>query len=52
MEITVRKLQPDDAEAYMNFFDTTPHDDHNPENTCYCVNWCSADHRALERPDR
>ncbi|MCM1167376.1 MAG: GNAT family N-acetyltransferase [Lachnospiraceae bacterium] len=48
----IRKLTPGDAEAYVEFFDTTPHDDHNPENTCYCVNWCSADHRALIRPDR
>lgn len=52
MEIKIRKLRPEDAEAYADFFDTTPHDDHNPENTCYCVNWCSADHRTLERPDR
>lgn len=52
MNIEVRKLRPEDAEAYVMFFDTTPHDDHNPENTCYCVNWCSADHRTLERPDR
>lgn len=52
MEFEVRKLTPEDAEAYAIFFDTTPHDDHNPENTCYCVNWCSADHRTLERPDR
>ncbi len=44
MEFEVRKLMPEDAEAYAAFFDTTPHDDHNPENTCYCVNWCSADH--------
>ena len=52
MNIEVRKLTPEDAEAYVTFFDTTPHDDHNPENTCYCVNFCSADHRTLNRPDR
>lgn len=52
MEIEVRKLVSGDAEAYVNFFDTTPHDDHNPENTCYCVNWCSTDHRTLKQPDR
>ncbi len=52
MDIEVRKLMPEDAEAYVTFFDTTPHDDHIPEHTCYCVNWCSADHRALVRPDR
>lgn len=52
MEIEVRKLMPEDAEAYVEFFDTTPHDDYIPEHTCYCVNWCSADHRTLNRPDR
>ncbi len=52
MNIEVRKLRPEDAEAYVTFFDTTPHDDHDPENTCYCVNWCSADHRTLKEPDR
>ena len=52
MNIEVRKLRPEDAEVYVTFFDTTPHDDHNPENTCYCVNWCSADHRTLKEPDR
>lgn len=48
----IRKLMPEDAEAYVNFFDTTPHDDYKPEHTCYCVNWCSANHRNLNRPDR
>lgn len=52
MNIEVRKLTPEDAEAYVAFFDTTPHDDHVPEHTCYCVNWCSADHRNLKQPDR
>ena len=52
MEIEVRKLMPEDAEAYVEFFDTTPHDDRDPNHTCYCVNWCSADHRTLTRPDR
>ncbi len=52
MEFEVRKLTPKDAEAYVNFFDTPPHDDNNPDNRCFCVNWCSGDHRALKRPDR
>lgn len=52
MDIKVRKLTGEDAETYVAFFDTTPHDDYNPEHTCYCVNWCSADHRALKEPDR
>ena len=34
MNIEVRKLTPEDAEAYVEFFDTTPHDDHVPEPTC------------------
>ena len=48
MNLEIKKLTPADAEAYIHFFDTTPHDDCNPENTCYCVSWCSDDHRAME----
>lgn len=47
MKIKIRKLTAADAEEYVRFFDATPHDDCNPENTCYCVSWCSADHRAM-----
>lgn len=47
MNIEIKKLTPADAEKYIHFFDTTPHDDCNPENTCYCVSWCSADHRTM-----
>lgn len=47
MNIEIKKLTPADAEEYIHFFDTTPHDDHNPENTCYCVSWCSEDHRTM-----
>lgn len=47
MNVEIRKLTPDDAEEYIRFFDTTPHDDYNPENTCYCVSWCSDDHRTM-----
>lgn len=46
MNVEIRKLKPEDAQAYVNFFDTTPHDDHNPDNTCYCVNWCNANTKA------
>ena len=38
MDIEVRKLRPEDAEAYVHFFDVTPHDDHIPDHTCYCAN--------------
>lgn len=53
MNIEIIKLTPDQAEEYIHFFDTTPHDDFDPENTCYCVSWCSDDHRAMvEYPSR
>lgn len=45
MDIEIRKLTPDLVEEYINFFDTTPHDDNVPEHTCYCECWCTADHR-------
>lgn len=47
MNIEIKKLTAADAEEYVHFFDTTPHDDCNPENTCYCVSWCSDDHRTM-----
>lgn len=47
MNIEIVKLTPEHAEEYIRFFDTTPHDDYNPENTCYCVSWCSDDHRTM-----
>lgn len=52
MELEIRRIRPEDARAYVEFFDTTPHDDHVPEHTCYCVNWCAQDHRGLPEPDR
>ena len=45
MDIEISKLTPDLAEEYAHFFDTTPHDDRIPDHTCYCVCWCSDDHR-------
>jgi len=45
MEIRIRKLTPELADDYVRFFDETPHDDGAEENKCYCVCWCSADHR-------
>lgn len=41
MDIDIRKLTPDLAEAYVHFFDVTPHSTHEAENTCYCVTWRS-----------
>ena len=46
MNIIIKRLTPELAEDYLHFFDTTPHDDGTDENKCYCVCWCSADHRA------
>ena len=45
MNIEIRKLTPDLAEAYAHFFDVTPHDDHTvkDELPCYCVTWRSDD---------
>lgn len=45
MDILIRKLIPELVEDYIHFFDTTPHDDNTDESKCYCVCWCSADHR-------
>ncbi|WP_459481217.1 GNAT family N-acetyltransferase [Clostridium saccharoperbutylacetonicum] len=45
MKVEIKKLTPAHVDEYMNFFETTPHDDNIPEHTCYCECWCSADHR-------
>ena len=43
MDIEIRKLTPELAEAYVHFFDVTPHDDGTAkeELPCYCVTWRS-----------
>jgi GNAT superfamily N-acetyltransferase len=43
MNIEIRKLTPDLAEDYVNFFDVTPHDVNIDECKCYCVTWRSDD---------
>ena len=43
MNIEIRKLTPDLADAYVNFFDVTPHDVNIDEQKCYCVTWRSDD---------
>ena len=45
MDIIIKRLTPELVEDYLHFFDTTSHDDGIDENKCYCVCWCSADHR-------
>lgn len=43
MNIEIRKLTPALAEAYVHFFDSTPHADNMDEHKCYCVWWCNDD---------
>lgn len=43
MDISIRKLSPDLADAYVDFFDATPHGDCCSENTCYCITWRNDD---------
>jgi len=45
MDIEIRKLIPELAEDYAQFFDITPHDDHTTkeELPCYCVTWRNDD---------
>jgi len=43
VNIEIRKLTPDLAEAYVHFFDITPHDVNIDERKCYCVTWRSDD---------
>lgn len=45
MDIEIKKLSPALVDDYVKFFDETPHDDNVDEHKCYCVCWCSADHR-------
>ncbi len=45
MNIIIKRLTPELVEDYLHFFDATPHDDGIDENKCYCVCWCSTDHR-------
>ena len=45
MDIEIKRLTPELAEDYIHFFDTTKHDSGEDEARCYCVCWCSDDHR-------
>lgn len=45
MNIEIKRLSPALVDDYVKFFDKTPHDDNVDEHKCYCVCWCSADHR-------
>ena len=52
MNIEIRKLTPDLANDYVNFFDTTPHDYNVDEHKCYCVCWCSDDYEGKDFSSR
>lgn len=41
MDIEIRRLTPDLAEDYVQFFDVTPHDVNIDERKCYCATWRS-----------
>ena len=40
MNIEIRKLTPDLAEDYADFFDTTAHNDTGHGDRCYCITFC------------
>lgn len=46
MDTEIKKLSSDLLEDYLHFFETDAHADNPDEDRCYCVCWCSADHRA------
>lgn len=48
MDIEIRKLTPELAEDYVNFFDITPHDTGIDEHKCYCVCWCNDDYNGKD----
>lgn len=45
MDVEIRRLTPDLMEDYLYFFEHAAHEDNPQEDRCYCVCWCSADHR-------
>ena len=45
MDIVIKKLTPELLNDYLLFFETDAHADNPDEDRCYCVCWCSADHR-------
>ncbi len=48
MKIEIKKLTPDKADDYIQFFDTTPHDDGIDDHKCYCVCWVSDDYEGKD----
>lgn len=45
MEYEIRSLSADLVNDYLTFFDMEDHSDNKAEHKCYCVCWCSDDHR-------
>ncbi len=52
MNVEIRRLTPDQAEAYVHFFDTTPHSDNMDDHKCYCVCWCNDDYEGKDFSSR
>jgi len=52
MNIDIRKLTPELAEDYVDFFDRTPHDDNVDEHKCYCVCWSNKDYEGEDFSSR
>lgn len=45
MNIEIKRLSPELADDYVQFFDATPHDDLIDEHKCYCVCWCNEEYK-------
>lgn len=45
MNVKIRRLTPNLLEDFLCFFETDAHADNPGEDRCYCICWCSADHR-------
>lgn len=48
MNIKICRLDSSMIEDYLYFFENVAHKDNAEEDRCYCVCWCSADHRNNE----
>ena len=47
MGVEIKKLMPDMAEAYVRFFDETPHNE-KWNTKCYCVCWCGNEPEGID----
>lgn len=45
MNVEIRELTPDLLDDYLYFFENVAHEDNKEWDRCYCVCWCSDDHR-------